>query len=272
MDVLTKEKTIKEKLSEPGTGKGKAAQDDLSPLGAYKEGMKWNPVEKVIFERRSIRKFKEEPLPNSMLRRILEAGRFAPSAGNMQPWKFVVVKSPEIIAEMEKDAIKMTKIFMFFLDYQRGGWLRRILTLPMAKFYTRILHNELHPVPFGLMSQIAQGKAPVFHNAPTLVLMIEDKRGVSSPPTDIGICGQNMVLAAHSMGAASCWIGLIKLCMYLPKWKKKFGIKYPYRLNDCIAFGWPKPIADGQVPREVQMVQWFEGGMKDAARTERQGE
>jgi hypothetical protein len=64
----------------------------------------------------------------------------------------------------------------------------------------------------------------------------------------------------------------IKVLMYLPKWRKKFGIKYPYRLNDCIAFGWPSPQADGMVPREVQLVQWFEKGMNYAPRIERQGE
>ena len=89
---------------------------------------------------------------------------------------------------------------------------------------------------------------------------------------DIGICGQNMVLAAHSMGAATCWLGLIKLLMYDPKWKKFFGVKYPYKLNVCIAVGWPKVESDGQVPREVQMVQWYEGGMNDASRIEKQGE
>ena len=124
---------------------------------------------------------------------------------------------------------------MFFFDYTRGGWLRRLITKPIGKLLIRIMPNEFHPVPFGLMSQIAQGKTPVFHNAPTLILMVEDRRGVPSPPMDIGICGQNMVLAAHSLGAGSCWIGLIKLLMYMPWWKKRFGIRYPYRLDVCIA-------------------------------------
>jgi len=55
------------------------------------------------------------------------------------------------------------------------------------------------------------------------------------------------------MGAASCWIGLIKVLMYLPKWRKKFGIKYPYKLNDCIAFGWPSPKRTACAAR-VQLV------------------
>ncbi len=245
--------------------------EGLSPLGAYREGMPWNPVEKIIMERRSIRSFKKDPLPDSMIERILETGRFAPSAGNCQPWRFIVVKSPEILAEMEKHAVRFVKLLMFFFDYTRGGWLRRLITRPIGKTVIRFLPNEFHPVPFGLMSQIAQGKTPVFHNAPTLILMVEDRRGVSSPSMDIGICGQNMVLAAHSMGAGSCWIGLIKLLMYMPWWRKRFGIRYPYKLDVCIAVGWQKPRADGIVPRESQIIEWFEGSLKDAPRLTEQG-
>jgi nitroreductase len=238
----------------------------------YSEGMKWNEVERTIMERRSIRGFKEEPIPDSMVRRILEAGRFAPSAGNAQPWKFMVIKSPEILREMEKDAVRFIKALMFFLDYTRGGIFRRIITRPIAKLFIRFRYNEFHPVPFGLMSQIAQGKAPVFHNAPVLLLILEDRRGVSCPKIDVGVCGQNMVLAAHSLGAGSCWIGLIKVLTYFPRWRKRLGVKNPYSLNVCLALGWQKPHADGMVPREVQLVEWLEGGINDKPRIERQGE
>jgi nitroreductase len=231
----------------------------------------WTPVEEVILSRRSTRAFKKEPIPDFMIRRILEAGRFAPSAGNMQPWKFAVIKSPEILEAMEQDAAKIARRMMFILDYTRSRF-RQIFLKPISKFFIRLLHNELHPVPFGLLNEIAAGRAPVFHHAPTIILLLEDQRGVSSPPMDIGICGQNLVLAAHNMGAATCWIGLIKLLMYDPKWKKFFGVKYPYKLNVCIALGWPKFSSDGQVPREAQLVEWYEGGMGDAPRIEKQGE
>ena len=235
------------------------------------EDTAWTEAEKVILSRRSTRSFKKDPIPDYMIRRILEAGRFAPSAGNSQPWRFAVVKSPAILEAMETDAIKICKRLMFILDYTRSR-LRNIFLKPIAKFFIRLRHNELHPVPFGLMAAIANDRAPVFHYAPTLILLFEDQRGVSSPATDSGICGQNMILAAHSMGAATCWIGMIKLLMYDRKWKKFFNVKYPYKLNNCIAVGWPKVASDGQVPREVQMVEWYEGNMADHPRIERQGE
>ena len=49
----------------------------------------------TIFERRSIRKYKKEPIPTEHLHQILEAMRQAPSAANRQPWHFVVVGDPE---------------------------------------------------------------------------------------------------------------------------------------------------------------------------------
>jgi nitroreductase len=245
-------------------------KDNQRPRKSNIELNAWTAVERVILNRRSTRAFKKKPIPDFMIRRILEAGRFAPSAGNFQPWKFAVINSPEIIAAMERDAIKMAKLLMWCLDYSRNA-VRRIFLKPFAKLIIRLQKNQLHPVPFGLLKEIADGHAPVFHGAPTLILLYEDARGVSCPAVDIGICGQSMVLAAHSMGAATCWIGLIKLLMYYPRWKKFFKVKYPYRLENLIAVGWPKVKSDGLVPREAQRVHWYEGGLNSAPRLEKQG-
>lgn len=49
----------------------------------------------VIRTRRSIRKYKKEPIPKEVLLRVLEAGRIAPSGNNRQPWRFVVIEDKE---------------------------------------------------------------------------------------------------------------------------------------------------------------------------------
>ncbi|MBI2954714.1 MAG: nitroreductase family protein [Chloroflexi bacterium] len=46
--------------------------------------------------RRSIRRFKTDPVPDEYVEKILEAGRWAMSGANGQPWEFIVVKDPEI--------------------------------------------------------------------------------------------------------------------------------------------------------------------------------
>jgi len=50
----------------------------------------------IILKRRSIRCYKPKPIPKKVLNNILEAGRRAPSAGNRQPWHFIVVIDQEI--------------------------------------------------------------------------------------------------------------------------------------------------------------------------------
>jgi nitroreductase len=52
-------------------------------------------VLKAIDTRRSVRKYKQGLVPDGDLKKILEAGRLAPSAGNKQPWGFIVVRDSE---------------------------------------------------------------------------------------------------------------------------------------------------------------------------------
>jgi len=54
--------------------------------------------------RRSIRKYTNDPVPREALDRILEAGRWAPSGANRQPWLFVVVEDPEAKGEIRRHA------------------------------------------------------------------------------------------------------------------------------------------------------------------------
>jgi len=70
------------------------------PLDAEGNATEFTEIEKVIFDRRSVRNFKDDPVPEQLIRRIIEAGRFAPSAGNCQPWRFIVVTDKEILGEV----------------------------------------------------------------------------------------------------------------------------------------------------------------------------
>ncbi len=49
----------------------------------------------AIHTRRSIRQYKDQPIPEEMVRAVLEAAMMAPSAGNVQPWQFIVVDDRE---------------------------------------------------------------------------------------------------------------------------------------------------------------------------------
>jgi ferredoxin len=71
-----------------------------------------------------------------------------------------------------------------------------------------------------------------------------------------------MVLAAHSMGLATCWVSFSSVAFdYLGfKWNKVFGIKYPYRFITSVAVGWPMGKPDGFVDRPTHSITWFENG------------
>ena len=60
----------------------------------------------TIRNRRAIRKFKPDPIAEEKLQMILEAGRWAPSFSNLQPWKFVVVKDPGLKNALDQTAKK----------------------------------------------------------------------------------------------------------------------------------------------------------------------
>ncbi|MGQ9680455.1 MAG: nitroreductase family protein [Candidatus Bathyarchaeia archaeon] len=51
----------------------------------------------VVRTRRSIRSFKPDPIPDDVLKRVLEAARIAPSGSNRQPWRFILVNDRKLI-------------------------------------------------------------------------------------------------------------------------------------------------------------------------------
>lgn len=56
-------------------------------------------IERLI-KRRSIRKYKDEPIPEDIMKNIMEVGRQSPSAVNRQPWHFIVVTDKDILSKI----------------------------------------------------------------------------------------------------------------------------------------------------------------------------
>jgi nitroreductase len=62
----------------------------------------------TIYERRSVRKYRNQMVEKNTIEKILDAGRMAPSAMNEQPWKFYVVTHQETIQSFSKEISKIT--------------------------------------------------------------------------------------------------------------------------------------------------------------------
>jgi nitroreductase len=65
-----------------------------------------NDVLNTIKHRRTIRKFKPDAIDEEKIQLILEAGRWAPSFSNLQPWRFIVTKDQDLKNAMDKAAKK----------------------------------------------------------------------------------------------------------------------------------------------------------------------
>ncbi len=231
------------------------------PLG---DGRPWEeiepdltPVEKVLYKRRSNRLFKKKPVDRALLHRVLEAGRFAPSSGNCQPWKFIVITDPAVIREIEEAAMAVLNRFKnLYLakDNKRHAGKSALFTL-----LSLFMVNKMDPRPFAAMEKVDQDQA-IYWRAPAVILLCKNTRGIANPDLDIGICAQNMVLAAHSLGLGTCIIGLaIEPLNYphLGELRKRLGITAPWQAVTSIAVGWPKGKIDGIVSRDNVPVEWI---------------
>ena len=78
-----------------GFDPSRAAQRAAAPQGWRYSDDERESVHRVIAERRDIRRFRPDPVPDHILERVLEAGHRAPSVGLMQPWRLIVVRSAQ---------------------------------------------------------------------------------------------------------------------------------------------------------------------------------
>jgi nitroreductase len=125
----------------------------------------------VIRSRRSVRAYLPEQIKDEQLKAILEAGIYAPSGQNTQPWFFTVLQNPGLIDKV-------------------NDWI-----IDEAKYVANPKAREIAATP----------NAAIFRKAPTVVVVSGDK----ADPLVRESCScaaQNMMLAAEEVGLGSCWI------------------------------------------------------------------
>jgi nitroreductase/NAD-dependent dihydropyrimidine dehydrogenase PreA subunit len=211
-------------------------------------------TEQVIYNRRSIRMFKNKPVPKELLKRIIEAARFAPSAGNGQPWKFVVVTDRDLSDKIDEKCGSILNMIHWLYS---GNQLWRRFCVSLLSFFQV---NKWDQRPIAAMEKVKYtGKGKITFNAPAVIHLLKDKRGISHPDVDVAIAAQNLVLAAHSLGLGTCYVGFIASTIkYAPAVRKMLGIDYPYELVISICVGYPKVKAqDKPVPRRPVSVEWI---------------
>lgn len=176
----------------------------------------------AIKTRRSIRRYTDEPVSREQLEDIIQAGRFAPSAENRQPWRFVVITSREVIARLS-DEIK--------------GAIRRLLRYRVVRqlWKPELRDRDVVKLLYGVSYA---DQDTIFFDAPAAIFVVTADEMFNDE--SCACCAQNMMLAAHAMGLGSCWIGFASVLGLRGQALKNIGVPDGYHIAATLIVGHPK--------------------------------
>ena len=174
-----------------------------------------NETLKVIKQRRSIRSFKDEQIKEEELQAVLEAGLFAPNAGN-QAWHFTVIQNRKLLDRLNSAAKEAAK--------------------------------EMN---IGQLSALGNNeKFNCLYGAPTLIIVSGNEQAPMPLDADCAAATQNLLLAAESIGMGSCWIFFVLLAFNSPQaseLRKALKIPEGYKPYSSAVIGY-KRVSTVNVP------------------------
>lgn len=172
-------------------------------------------TETAILTRRSTRRYKDREIERSLLDRIIEAGRYAPSGGNNQTNHFFVIADKNVLkqlAEIAKNA------FSEMEEYE-GMYPSLRTSITLSK----------------------KGNYVFYYNAPCLIVLANRKE-YGNNIADVACALENMMILANEFDLGSCWINQLKwlneneevLNLF-----KGFGLKDDEKIYGALALGYP---------------------------------
>ena len=153
--------------------------DECSPL-ATNWRLNPNQFEQLVKGRRSIRRYRPEPVDRAVLEKLLEIVRYAPTGGNSQSVRWLVLNDPEEIGRLSSIVV---------------DWLRILLVQGV-------------PGMKGMLKSWEMGSDPILRNAPNLIIA---HGAVDDPMVRISttIALATLELASLSFGLGACWAGFL---------------------------------------------------------------
>ena len=190
-----------------------------------------------IKTRKSIRGFKRQPIPKTVMKKIMQAASNSPSYTNTQPWEVFMVmgkKKDELGRKLLELArakaptrpdLPIPKGWPTALEERsREHGARRLATLGVAR------GDEVGRERLRLMNF-------EFYGAPCAAFLFIDGSLGEWSIFDMGLFAQNLILAAHALGVESCLQASVT--NYAPEIKKFLGIAESKKLVICISLGYP---------------------------------
>jgi nitroreductase len=178
----------------------------------------------AIRQRRSVRDYTADAIDEVLIRQIIDAATWAPSAINEQPWLFTVVRERATLDHISTQA------------------------------KAHLLSTAAGSVPAHLRDILHNPDFQIFYHAPALVL-ISARRSGPWMIEDCALAAQNLMLAACASGLGSCWIGFAQSWLQTAEGKTVLGLP-----SDClpvapIIVGRPRSAAP-VVPRKEADIRW----------------
>jgi len=178
-------------------------------------------LDEALKGRRSVRNYTQEKVPISLIRQIIEAGTYAPSAKNGQQWRFTVLGG--------KPKSDLTDVFRSELEKVA----RKIGRDNMGSSFSSCSIMEQAPI--------------------VIMIWNAGEKGWETETHSVAAAIQNMLLKAYSLGLGTVWIGDI---FYATKRLIK-QLNKPWKLIAAIALGWPATVPNPRPRKAVDEVTEF---------------
>ena len=182
-----------------------------------------------IATRHSTRKFKEEPVPQEVLDKVIEAGRQAPSGKHKNQSRFIVIRKKEVLQEL--------------------------IALVQQEFAKMEVTPENDDNFGGAIRAAKKGGYVFMYNAPVLIV-VANKRDYGNKYADVSCAMQNMMLAANALDLGSCWINQLRWLQDNPVLRgylQKLGMAEDEEVCASLSIGYPD-TPDGLPGRRVMRV------------------
>ena len=201
---------------------------------------------KIINTRRSIRRYKEKHVPDELLEKIIEAGRWSPSGDNGQPWRFIIVRDPETKKALGKIAAEGSGR-RFTAEYLTGRMQERFEGLKdpdkKDKAFKKLVSGEV---------------SSFLANAPVIIIVCA-KLDVWDVPYDSAMATQNILLMAHALGLGSCVVVAPVSDMRDDiKVMKLLKIPYGYKVIAPLAIGYPDESPNPRPRLSLEEIIFYE--------------
>lgn len=187
-----------------------------------------NSVLEAIRTRRSVRSYEELNIPRDIVEVIIEAGNQAPSSLNSQPWRFVVVEDKKVKKKLLKAARPQAK-----------NIIESLKTRDPEKYEAR-------------MKRFEEMEDPIYYSAPVVLFVVGHGRYADH---SCPLACQNMMLAAHSLGLGSCWVGFGSMVTEDPDVIEILELKEDEKIFGPIILGYPKDIPEPP-EKKPPIVKW----------------